>query len=312
MTVRARDIARFLDQPLQGQSLPAGDFDLTCVRPLSNLTAGALVFANRFDPATVDALDGRTDILALVCLEYDGQLACPHIVLANPRLAIARVVERFFVKPVERVVAPTARLGKNVRLGRDVAIGEYCVIGDDVVIGDGSVLHHHVVVHRETVIGSDCLVKSHAVLGEDGFGFDFDDQRRPIRIPHIGRVVIGDRVEIGCGVTVARATFDATVIGDDTKLDDHVHVAHNVRIGPRTLLCSGAEVSGSCTIGSGAWIGPSASILDKITLGDDCMVGLGAVVQANVRDNSVVAGSPAMHLRARFPRPAGGPRAAAS
>ena len=148
-------------------------------------------------------------------------------------------------------------------------------------------------------IGKNCLIKSHAVMGEEGFGFELDDDGTPVRIPHLGSVVLGDEVEVGVGSIIARGTIDPTRIGDRVKIDDAVFLAHNVNIGADTLVIANAEVSGSVTIGAKCWIGPSVSILNGITIGEGSLIGLGAVVTKPVPPNVVVVGNPGRVLRPR-------------
>jgi UDP-3-O-[3-hydroxymyristoyl] glucosamine N-acyltransferase len=297
MDVLACDIARFLGVKVQGNEAA----EVSRPRSLDHMKEpGALIFVNRFSHDLAQRLNQDAAGLVLALPEYSGQLQCVHILIGNPRLAFAQVMQEFFVPKPEPGVAATTKLGRNTHLGRHVSIGEYCVIGDDVCIGDNTVIAHHVVIRSGTRIGTHCIVKSHTVIGEDGFGFDFDAEGTPIRVPHIGIVQIGNHVEIGAHNTIAKATLDRTILEDYVKTDDQVHISHNVKIGARTLVIAGAEVSGSSIIGKGAWIGPNAAIIDKVKVGDGAMVGIGAVVTKDVGENVIVAGNPAVRLRERF------------
>ncbi|HUT94389.1 MAG TPA: UDP-3-O-(3-hydroxymyristoyl)glucosamine N-acyltransferase [Thermoguttaceae bacterium] len=234
------------------------------------------------------------EIAALYLVRDDRVLpedaACSFIPVANPRLACAKVAAEFFAPRPEPRIADTAIIGENVRIGSGVTVGEYSVIGDHVVIGAGTRVGHHAVVAENTTIGERCVIKSHAVIGEQGFGFDFEPDGRPVRIPHIGRTVIGNDVEIGNGVTVCRATWGATIIGDHVKIDDHVHVGHNCRIDANTIIVAGAIVGGSVRVGESAWLGPNCSIIQKVTIGRRALVGIGALVTRDVPDDVAVVG----------------------
>ena len=242
-------------------------------------------------------LSEQENITAIVTPEYHGNLSCSYVISDNPRLDFAQILQEFFAPEAISGIAETARIGRNVSLGKDVTIGEYSVIGNDVVIGDGTEVRHHVVIGDNTVIGRDCLIKSNTVIGEEGFGFERDEQGVSIRIPHLGKVIIGDNVEIGALNTVMRGTIDDTFIEDNVKTDDHVHIGHNVQVGKGCLITACAEISGSARIGDKTWLGPNSSIMNGITIGSNCFIGLGTVVTKSLSDNVVAAGCPARILR---------------
>jgi|SRR5215211_2480979 len=288
--VTAADIADFL-----GCTVIGPDAIITKPAALFSAEEGTLVFASRFDESLVSYLNSFSAVLALVIPDFAGKLSCPHIVLDNPRLAFARVVATFFAPDLQRVISSTARIGNGVKIGEDVAIGDYCVVGDGASIGDGTVLRHHVVVSPRVRIGEQCWIGSHVVIGELGFGFAFDEV--PLRIPHLGSVVIGDNVEIGAGTTIAQGTLENTVIEDSVKIDDQVFIAHNVRIGRSTMIVAHAEINGSCRIGQGSYIGPNATIRDQVTVGEKATVSMGAVVTKDVSDGMRVSGNFAIEHR---------------
>lgn len=294
MAVRASEIAAFLNKDLKG-------IDRGVIRPCSinNRIEGGLVFAKKYDAGILDKLASIENLTAIVTVDYDDKLKCSYIISDNPRLDFARVLQAFFVKQFTPGVADTARLGDNVSLGNGVRIGEYSVIGNNVVIGDGTEIRHHVVVGDNTIIGKNCLIKSSTVIGEEGFGFERDEMGVPIRIPHLGRVVIGDNVEIGALNTVVIGTLDDTIVAKYVKTDDHVHIGHNVRIGNNSMFAACVEISGSAKIGANSWIGPNSSIMNGIEIGDNAFIGLGAVVTKSLPNNVVAVGNPARVIKTR-------------
>ena len=219
-----------------------------------------------------------------------------YILVNNPRLCFAKLLSKYYKPPVEFKIHPTAIIGKNSHLGR-VSIAPYAVIGNNVRVGDGSIIFPNVVISDNIVIGRNVIIKPNTTIGQKGFGFEFDKNHIPIPIPHIGGVLIGDNVEIGANSTICRGTLSNTIISDFVKIDDDVFIAHNVHIGPRTLIIACAEISGSAKIGSDCWLGPNCSITNDITIGNKVLVGLGAVVIKSVPDKVVVAGNPARILR---------------
>ena len=294
MGCSAASVAALLGAQLHGP-------DVEVLRPcsLEAIAPGTLVFAKALTPERLERLGSCDGALALVVQEFVGRISGSFIVVPNPRLAFARVVEKYFL-PVDVVgVAPTAHVDSTALLGVSVSIGRFSTIGAGVTLGDRTHIRDHVVIAAGTTIGADCLIKSHSVIGEEGFGFEIDAAGTPIRIPHIGSVVIGSEVEVGAGTVVARGTLGSTRIGDRVKIDDLVFIAHNAQVGDDTLIIANAEISGSVRIGRRCWIGPSASIINAVTIGDDALVGIGAVVTKSVDAGVVVAGNPARVLRMR-------------
>jgi UDP-3-O-[3-hydroxymyristoyl] glucosamine N-acyltransferase len=294
MTILASTIARFLDREMSGP-----DLELTHPVPAHSPASGALVFVKAFSEAWVDSLGPRQDICVLGPPEFASRLQGALIISDSPRLDFARAVEKFFVPAEPRVISDTARIHPSAHIGQNVGIGHYSVIGEGAVIGDGTVIRSHVVIHRNCRIGRNCLIKSSTVIGEEGFGFEFDAEGVPMRIPHLGAVVLGDEVEIGAMNVIARGTLGDTVLSDHVKTDDHVFIAHNVSVGENTVIIACAEVSGSVKLGRDVWIAPSACIINQATVGDRGMVGLGAVVTKSVEAGMIVAGNPAKVIRPR-------------
>lgn len=153
---------------------------------------------------------------------------------------------------------------------------------------------------RNATIGKNCIIHPFVVIGCDGFGFEIDHVTGAVlKIPHFGRVIIGDNVEIFPFANIARGSLDDTVIGDNVKIDALCHIAHNVRIGAGSLVIANSMIAGSVRIGERAWIAPSTSINNGAHMGDDSMTGTGSVVTKPVDDKSLVLGVPARHQRYR-------------
>lgn len=245
--------------------------------------SGSLCFAKSAHWAATISSAAVVIVAGENLFERDGA----SLVSAQPRLDFARALALleqdvgFVWSSDEPHVHPTAQIGTNVVLGRGVRVGA------------GTKIYHNVVVGDEVVIGERCLIKSGAVIGEEGFGFERDINGKAIRLPHIGTVVIGDDVEIGSLTTVCRGTMGDTVLRNGCKIDDHVHIAHNIDVGEDAFVIACAEVSGGVKIGARAWIAPNASILNQIAVGADAVVGLGAVVTKSVPDGGIVVGNPA-------------------
>ncbi len=231
----------------------------------------------------------------------------------NPNLAFGMVVELFY-PPVVRgrgKVHETSLLGKDVSLGRGVTIGPYVTIGDrcsisgnvsigplvsigdDVEIGESTRIDPRVTIYSGVRIGRRCRIQAGSVLGSDGFGFARDDQGRHRKIPQIGGLVIEDDVEIGSNCTIDRGSLDDTIVSRGTKLDNLVHIAHNVKVGENTLLVAQVGIAGSTIVGKNVVLAGQAGISDHLEIGDGAMVGAQAGVIKSIPPGETVSGYPA-------------------
>jgi UDP-3-O-[3-hydroxymyristoyl] glucosamine N-acyltransferase len=235
----------------------------------------------------------------------------PAIRVANPRIAFVKLLE-LFTPPtvVTRGVHPTALVGDNVRLGRNVAVMAYAVIGDNASIGDNTVIYPHVTLGENVTIGTDTVIYPHVtvysrsclgsriiihagtVIGSDGFGFVTVGGRHH-KVPHVGDVSIEDDVEIGANVTVDRGTTGSTVVGRGTKIDNLVHLAHNVVVGENCFLVAFTGISGSAKLGNNVTFAGMSGSAGHLTIGDNCVFAAKSGVIGNVPANSFYAGFPA-------------------
>jgi UDP-3-O-[3-hydroxymyristoyl] glucosamine N-acyltransferase len=234
-----------------------------------------------------------------------------RIIVTQPLEKLISLLPRLYPEtPPARGVAATARIGQGVVLGERVSIGEYavigpgsrlaegvtigahCVIGEGVSIGKGTLLWPGVTVYRGATIGARSILHSGVRIGCDGFGYVFRDGAHR-KIPHVGRCVIGDDVEIGANSTIDRGSIDDTVIGSGTKIDNLVHIAHNVRLGEKCLVMAQVGVAGSTTIGDGAILAGQAGIGGHISIGAGARVGAQAGVFGNVPAGESWSGYPA-------------------
>jgi UDP-3-O-[3-hydroxymyristoyl] glucosamine N-acyltransferase len=237
----------------------------------------------------------------------------------NPKLAFAKAAAWLLPRPKLRPeIHPTAIVSDTARLAPNIRIGPYVVIEDEVEIGAGTAVDPFCFLGRGAHVGEDCWlhprvtlysgaklgrrveVHAGAVIGGDGFGYVFGDGHH-IKFPQIGRVEIGDDVEIGCNSTIDRGSLDATNVGPGVKIDNLVQVAHNVRIGENSILAAQVGVSGSCTIGERVLIGGQVGIAPHCELEDEAVIGAQAGIPSGktIRKGQIVWGTPARPM-ARF------------
>jgi UDP-3-O-[3-hydroxymyristoyl] glucosamine N-acyltransferase len=185
-----------------------------------------------------------------------------------------------------------AVIGAGARLGDGVAIGAHCVVGDGASIGEGTRLSPGVTIYPGATLGARTIVHSGVRIGSDGFGYVFRDGAHN-KIPHVGRCIIGDDVEIGANSTIDRGSIDDTVIGNGSKIDNLVHIAHNVRLGEKVLVMAQVGVAGSVTIGDGAILAGQAGIAGHVSIGAGARIAAQAGVFGDVPPGETWSGYPA-------------------
>ena len=184
-------------------------------------------------------------------------------------------------------------IGENCKIDDNVVIQSNCKIGPNVVIGSNSIIYSNSIL-QDCVIGSSCLIKSGAVIGGTGFGFD---PKSKVRINHLGNVLIGNNCNIGSNTTIDRAVFDSTIISENTFIDNLVQIAHNVCIGKDAIIAAQTGIAGSTIIGDNVLIGGQAGISGHLKIGNNVQIAAKSGVTKNITDNSTVAGFPAVDIK---------------
>lgn len=301
MPVTTDDIVAFLAERVVQSRLVAGDA-VDGPAPVSPGRARALSFSSHGHDAARAALSRTLSTVVLV--RPDQVDAAPAgtsvIAVVEPRREFARVVARFFAARPRTGIHPRAVIDPDAVVGADCYVGPGAVIEAGVRIGDRCQIHANVTILERTVIGSDVSIGPGTCIGYAGFGYEREADGQPLLIPHLGGVVVGDRVEIGSNTSIDRGTIDDTVIEDDAKIDNLVHVAHNCRVGRGSFVIATAILCGGVHVGEGAWVAPNAAVLEHVTIGPRAQVGLSATVIRDVDADTVVVGSPARPLPPRL------------
>ncbi|PKQ44043.1 UDP-3-O-(3-hydroxymyristoyl)glucosamine N-acyltransferase [Confluentibacter flavum] len=187
-------------------------------------------------------------------------------------------------------------IGENVSLGDNVKIFPNTYIGDNVAIGNNTIIFSGAKIYSDTVIGNHCVINSGVIIGADGFGFAPNDDGSYSKIPQIGNVIIEDYVDIGATTTIDRATLGSTIIRQGVKLDNQIHIAHNVEIGKNTVIAAQTGVAGSAKIGENCQIGGQVGIVGHVTIGNNVKIQAQSGIGKNIKDNEIIQGSPAFSL----------------
>lgn len=271
--IHAAELADILELPIEGPNILVSH-----VAGLNSLVAGCFGFSTKADASVVEG----SVVVATEVLLGGGTILRSQ----NPRLDFIHALRWLEVRGrlcssasghvnPDAIIDPTA----IVEPGASISAGCH--------VGPFSHIRSHVTLGRDARIGSGC------VIGHDGFGIERDTQGRAMRFPHLGGVVIEEGVDIGQLCVVARGCLEDTRIGAGVKIDDQSYIAHNVVVGPDTLLMSGSRLNGRVRVGARCWIGTGALIREGIAVGDDAVIGMGSVVTKDVAANTTVFGNPA-------------------
>lgn len=287
---------------------------VTDIASLATARAGDLSFLG--NPKYKSQVPACAATVILLPLDYAGEPAADQVFLhvENPSVGLARLcarIEQSLWPKLPPGIHPSAVIAPDARVDPSAHVGPLCVVESGAAIGAGTVLQSSVFVGRNARIGGGCLlmpgvvVAAECVLGErvrlqpgvvigsDGFGYEFVDGRHA-KVPQIGTVIVGDDVEIGANSTVDRARFSRTVIGEGTKIDNLVQIAHNVIIGKHCILCSQVGISGSTTLEDYVILGGQVGVSGHITLGKGSKAGGQAGITSNLAPGAYVNGTPAI------------------
>ncbi len=305
MTIQLQQLAAMVG------GVVVGDGELVChgANPLQDAESGEITLVD--DVRRAHLLTQSPAVAVVTPAELDG-CAIAQLVVPSPHAAFSAIVKHF--RPAvdassmptgvdaTATIASSANLHTSVVVGADVVIGERCrlmpgvVVMPRAVIGDDCVLYPNVTIYEHTRLGNRVIIHAGSVIGAHGFGYrQVAGQHVPTA--QLGYVRIDDDVEMGACVTVDRGTYGATRIGEGTKIDNQVMIAHNCRIGRHNLLCSQVGIAGSCTTGDYVVLAGQVGLKDHIQLGDRAIVGAQAGVMDNCDGDQVYLGSPATNQR---------------
>ncbi len=217
------------------------------------------------------------------------------IISDNPKLTFIKVASALFTPNIQFGIHSTAVISHDAKIDKNVYIGPNVVIGK-CEIKEGSIIHGNTFIYDNTFIGENVTIHAGCVIGSDGYGYVRNENNEFEKFPHFGGVVIQKNVEIGANTCIDRGTLGNTIIKEGAKIDNLVHIAHNVVIGKHTAVIANSMIGGSTTIGDYSWIAPSASLMNKIKINDKVTVGMAAVVTKDIPDGETWTGSPARPL----------------
>jgi UDP-3-O-[3-hydroxymyristoyl] glucosamine N-acyltransferase len=268
------------------------------IKPIDDATKNSLVFVDK-NAKSKDRLIAETQACTVICDEV------PHnemiykdkclIVVDHPKLFFAKLANQQLSAFTPKI-DPAAIISVSAKISKSCYIGPHVVIGEHVEIGENTFIHSNCSIYDHVKIGRNVCIDAGCTIGAAGFGFVREEESgRPVRFPQLGSVVIEDDVEIGANTCIDRGALQNTIIHRGVKIDNLVQIAHNVEINEYTYIMGATAIGGSTRIGKRCWISTSR-LLNKITIGDDVTIGLGAVVLKHVPAGATFMGNPAMNI----------------
>jgi UDP-3-O-[3-hydroxymyristoyl] glucosamine N-acyltransferase len=290
---RLEEIASIIGAKLKGDP----NCSINGIMSLQNAQPGQISFLD--NKRYLKYLSHTNASAVIVSAEYADDAPCHRLITDYPYLAFAKIAKLFEKQKAKPTgIHPTAIIGKQCRihpsaavaafcviadqvcLEEDVVIGSGCSIGEDVIIGSNSRLEANVTLYADTIIGKRVIIHSGSVIGSDGFGLA-KEKGNWLKIPQLGKAIIGDDVEIGANVTIDRGALEDTVIGQGVKLDNQIQIGHNVHIGANTAIAGCTGIAGSARIGKNCMIGGGVCINGHIEIADNVMItGMSSVVHS--------------------------------
>ncbi len=312
-TFSVADIARWVGGEIVGD----GKVKITGCAGIKEARHGDITFVVNDKYASLAESSAASAIIVPRQVTLPGKV---FIRVDNPSLAFTDVMRRILpdaARHFPKGIHPTAVVAADAVLGKGVALGPFTVVEAGASIGEGAVVYGHCYIGHKTSVGAQCLIypgvilreeisvgnrviiQPGAVLGSDGYGFVTVDGKH-IKLPQVGTVIIEDDVEIGANVTIDRARFDKTVIGAGTKIDNLVHIAHNVIVGKHCLIVAQVGISGSTVLGNYVILAGQAGLIGHLKIGDGAVVAAQSGVLRDIKAGEQVFGSPSQPIREAF------------
>ena len=289
------------------------DFEVADIKDLHSSKTGDITFFHSKKYKELAQKTKASFCITTQNLKDELSKNCIPIIVSNVLISTSIITSKFYPDSLydnfdhkvnfinETKFENEVKYGKNVLIGANVSIGSNCSIGHNTIIernvsiGDNCSIGSNVVI-RNSIINKNIRILDNCIIGKHGFGF-FPNKDKNMRYPHIGAVIIEDNCEIGCGSTIDRGSMSNTVIGENTYLDNQIHIAHNVKIGKNSIIAGQVGIAGSSIIGDNVKIGGQAGISGHLHIGNNVEIAGGSGVIKNIPKDSKVMGYPAKNIR---------------
>ena len=273
------------------------NFYFNNIKPSELINEHSLDWVNPLKKKKLDYIQ-KSKANIILCddsIEIDENLVRNKCIIQvkNPKYTILKILNKFFVEEIKYQIHPSAVIHPDARIAQNCSIGAFTYIGN-CEVKEGTIIDGNCFIYDNVLIGKNVIIKAGVIIGGAGFGYVRNNKGHFEKFPQIGGVIIEDDVEIGSNTCIDRGALGNTIIGEGTKIDNLVQIAHNVKVGKHTAITANSTIAGSTVIGDFTWVAPCATILDQISIGKYVTVGIGSVVTKNIPDNETWIGSPAM------------------
>ncbi len=280
--------------------LIGSNFEFCRVSKLENADNISLIWISP-NKTDFQSIINATAAKAIICsLEIENVVTVPVgksvILVENPRLVFLRICAELFSPKMDYGIHENTVIHPNAKISDKVYIGPNCYIGASIILED-SIIMGNCYIADKVEIGRNVSIGANCTIGLDGFGYQKNERNQWEKFPHLGGVIIEDHVEIGSNTCIDKGTLGNTLIKYGSKIDNLVHISHNVEIGQGAMIIANAMIGGSTIVEENVWVAPSVSVRDGIQIGKDSLIGLGAVVTKNIPDGEIWVGNPAKNIK---------------
>lgn len=259
---------------------------ITAYSSFVNLNSNNISWVKNQSNYNEEVLFGLKDFLLIthpdVEIKKENNVNAAFIVCENPKEAFFSILNEFFPQKKYDNFVSTSSMVEGEIIGQNVYIGHNCYIGKDVVISNNVVIKNNVSIEGKVRIGENTIIHSGVIIGTDGYGYFQNNDGKNLKVPHYGGVIIGNDVEIGANTCIDRGTLDDTIIGNNVKIDNLCHIAHNCIIGDNSSIIALSMLGGSSILKENSYIAPGVMIKNQVHIGENSLVGMGAVVIKDV------------------------------
>ena len=295
-TIKIEEILTYLDsQKIQYKYNGDMSCEIKGFSSLTNYKSGTMTWVRIQEKAD----ETYNKNIALLIVQDGVSVEAPNqIITSQSKQAFFSIIEHFYDQNSNVIpsISEHSYIAETVKLGKNVSIGHGSILDGDIIVGDNTVIGHNVTIVNRVHIGNNCTIQAGCTIGLDGYAYVEDKNGHKTMVRHHGGVVIEDDVLIGANCNIARGTIDDTIIGENTKIDTNVHIAHNVKIGKSVSIIPKSVIMGSVQIGKNAYISTSI-IRDQVKIGEGAYVAMGAAVTKDVPEYTMVGGIPAKFMK---------------
>jgi len=299
MLIKVQHILKYLEQAnLKFKYEGDSQLEIQGFSPISQIKSKTITWIKKIED--IEGYDfTKVEGILVVCNEFDCQKYkdVSFIFCEDPKELFFSILKEFFKQKEYKDYISPKSVVETKHIGKGVYIGHNSFVGEDVTIGDNVVIKNNVTIEGKVTIGKNTIIHSGVVIGTDGYGYFQDSEGKNQKVPHYGGVVIGEDVEIGANTCIDRGTLGDTLIGNNVKIDNLCHIAHNVVIKENCSVIAMSVIAGSVVLEKNAYIAPGVIVKNQLTVGENSLVGLGAVVLKDVEKNKVMAGVPAKVIK---------------